>query len=146
MSATLPQIQSKLDEARELRRDALDTVRLLALGRVEADRDMRLALVSKFDGYEREFWALVKVERELIASGRIHGEATSRRQTESLESDESSPLLTESRSDAPPPLSAVITLAAPSDAQMGGREGPRNEASKDTTRGTRALPSAGEVF
>lgn len=131
MSATLPQIQSKLDEARELRRDALDTVRLLALGRVEADRDMRLALVSKFDGYEREFWALVKVERELIASGRIHGEAT---------------LLTESRSDAPPPLSAVITLAAPSDAQMGGREGPRNEASKDTTRGTRALPSAGEVF
>lgn len=132
MSATLPQIQSKLDEARELRRDALDTVRLLALGRVEADRDMRLALVSKFDGYEREFWALVKVERELIASGRIHGEAT--------------PLLTESRSDAPPPLSAVITLAAPSDAQMGGREGPRNEASKDTTRGTRALPSAGEVF
>jgi len=70
MNTSLSQIQAKLAEASALRSDALDTVRQLALGRLDAAPDMRLALVSKFDGYEREFQALVKVERDVIATGR----------------------------------------------------------------------------
>lgn len=120
MNVSLSQIQAKLAEVEALRDDALSTLRLLALGRMEADRDMRTALVSKFDGYEREFWALVKIERELIAHGRAP-------QNE---------LRTELRSDAPPPVSAAVTPANRGDAASGPRD----------AREAESLPPAGEVF
>lgn len=112
MNAALPQIQSKLAEASALRADALDTLRSLALGRMEADHETRVALVSKFDGYEREFWALVKFERELVAYGRI-----------SL----SNPPLKETRFDAPGADSAVLTPSVPESAPEVPREAPRDE-------------------
>jgi len=149
MPASLSEVQLKLSEICDLRRDALDTVRQFALGRIEADKDVRITLVSKFDGYEREFWALVKVERELIASGRIHGVATSRRQTESLEDDDSSPLQneqrTETRFDAPQPFSAVLTPAAPSGAKNEAREGPRNEAGESAPAASWDDPATAEM-
>lgn len=117
MNATLSQIQTKLAEVRELRTDALANVRALALGSIYTDAFNALMLVSKFDGYEREFWALTEVERELISNGR-----------------------TETRFDAPHAQSAAVTPPAPSDAQNGPREAPRNDASNPL------LPSAGDCF
>ncbi len=124
MSATLSQIQAKLSEVEALRSDGLSMVLALALGRMDSDRDTRLAIVAKFSGYEREFWALVKVERELIASGRMPPTA----------------LRTESRFEAPVPVSATVTPAAPSDAQTMPRIGPRNDAS------AAPLPAGGDGF
>lgn len=123
MQVSLSQIRAKLAECEALRDDALDTVRRLALSRLDAPASERQALVSKFDGYEREFWALVKIERELISCG----VATTRRP--GMEGDESSPLpkSAESRFNAPVPESAPVTPAAPSDAQMAPREAPRSE-------------------
>lgn len=121
MNVTLPQIQHKLAEVRELRREALDTVRLLALGRMQADKEAATGLVSKFDGYEREFWALVKVERGLIANGRA--------------STENSEAIL-GGSDASQPLSAVSAPESCGDAASGPRDA--REASP--------LPPAGDCF
>ncbi|MBE7497102.1 MAG: hypothetical protein HS117_19345 [Verrucomicrobiaceae bacterium] len=130
MPANLQQIQFKLAEVEELRDDALATVRLLALGRLDADKDARAAFVSKFNGYEREFWALVKIERELIASGRI-SEAAAIRATIAP--------------DAPDADSAVLTPLPPSDASEAVGERRRNEM-RATPPGPPGLPAAGDAW
>lgn len=121
MKASLLQVQSKLSEVAALRDDGLDTVISLALGRMESDRETRQAIVAKFKGYEREFWALIKVERELIANGRASAE-------------NSEAIL--SRSDASRPLSAVSTSETASDAASGPRD----------ARETSPLPPSGDCF
>lgn len=134
MQVPLSQIRAKLAECEALRDDALDTVRRLALSRLDAPASERQSLVSKFDGYEREFWALVKIERELISSGRI----------ESVKSAESADL-TESRFNAPEPESAPLTPDAPSDAQMAPREAPRSETAGFSGGASWSAPATAEI-
>ena len=134
MNITLHDIRAKLAEAESLRADALLTVRALAVGSITADRLSAQMLVSKFDGYEREFWALVKIERELIACGVV----TTRHP--GMEGDESSPLPkgAETRSDAPLSDSAVLTPEAAPDAASAIRRGTPMPASEPVNREPRA--------
>jgi len=139
MQPTLSQIQAKRAEVQALRDDALDTLRRLALGRLNADAHERTALVSKFDAYEREFWALIKIERELIS----HGVATTRRP--SMEGNDSSPLPSqgaESRFDAPLPVSAVITPPTPSDAPDANRRATPMPAAESVTENQGSVSTA----
>lgn len=130
MQVSLSQIRAKLAECEALRDDALDVVRSLALSRFDASAPERQRLVSKFDGYEREFWALVKIERELISSGKAESQM---------------PNLTESRFDAPAPESAPLTPDAPHDAQMAPREAPRSETAGFSGGASWSAPATAEM-
>lgn len=131
MPATLQQIQFKLHEVEALRADAADNVARLALGRMESDAKTRLEIVSKWQAYEREFLALVTIERELIANGRSADvpSALSRLETGAPQ------LRIETRFDAPPPSTAVATLTGGPDAQNMARIGPRSDAAESFASG-----------
>jgi hypothetical protein len=131
MQVSPSQIRAKLAECEALRDDALDTVRRLALSRLDAPASERQSLVSKFDGYEREFWALMKIERELISSGKAESQM---------------PSLTESRFNAPAPLAAVPALQEDSDASSairGASRGPVLNPVSEKTGPVLAVPSPG---
>lgn len=66
----LSNIEARIHEASELRREALALVIDLALGRVQADKEKRIEIVSRFQGYEREYWTATQVQLELISNGR----------------------------------------------------------------------------
>jgi hypothetical protein len=73
-----------------------------------------LKIITRIEAYEHELSLLTKVERDLIANGTTA---------------ELFPRRAETRFDASPPVSAVTTLAADSDAPEAPREAPRNEIS-----------------
>ena len=118
----LYRIQANLGIIAELRREALTSVLHLALGRTQANSATRLESVSRFEGYEHEFWTAAKVELELISNGR-----------------------TETRFDAPPPPFAVLTPETAPDAPDAVRRASPMASGGDAPPLT-GLPAAGEVF
>lgn len=133
----LSRIQANLGIIAELRREALTSVLHLALGRTQADSATRLEIVSRFQGYEHEFWTAAKVELELISNGR-----------------------TETRFGAPLPSFAVLTPETAPDAPDAVRRASPTPAVGTATEKMEPvlaaappggpppanLPAAGEVF
>jgi hypothetical protein len=66
----LSTIEARLEEISALRKDALATVLDLAAGRMQADHELRREIVSRFQGYEHEYWTAAQVKLDLISAGR----------------------------------------------------------------------------
>ncbi len=132
----LSNIEARIHEASELRREALALVIDLALGRVQADKEKRIEMASRFQGYEREYWTATQVQLELISNGR-----------------------TETRFDGGAPSGAVVTPLIAADASSAIRVASRGPSEKPAAENMTPvvvptpggpppanLPAAGEVF
>ena len=124
MPATLAQIQARLEQAIALRDDAQDALPAILAAGGSSTADVRAKHAARLQGYQREVYLLMKIERDLVANGRA------------AEND----LCVLSGFDASPPASAAVTPHGAHDAQTAPRIAPRNDAS------AAPLPASGDVF
>jgi len=124
MPATLQQIQARLEQAIALRDDAADALPAIIAAGGSITADVRAKHEARLNGYQREVYILMKIERDLVANGRA------------AEND----LRILSGFDALEAQTAAVTPPATHDAPLAPREGSRNEAS------AAPLPASGDVF
>lgn len=133
MPATLPQIQARLEQAIALRDDAEDvSTQMVQLG-ASITAEVRGKHEARLNGYQREVYILMKIERDLVADGRAS------------END----LRVLSRFDAPEASAAAKTPLNDQDAPLAPREAPRSDAANASPRPNidpAQLPAAGDVF
>ena len=135
MPATLSEIQARLEQAIALRDDAQDALPAIIAAGGSITAEVRAKHAARLQGYQREVYLLMKIERDLVANGRA------------AEND----LRVLSGFDASAAAPAVSTPPDAADAQMPPRIAPRNEASASPAEkaglGFAApLPAAGEVW
>ena len=107
-----------------LRDDAADALPAIVAAGGNIPAEVRAKHEARLNGYQREVEVLMKIERDLVANGRL------------AESD----LDVLSGFDASEGPNAAVTLPTAADACLAPREAPRNEA------GGGPLPAAGDVF